>query len=80
MSWTTGTLLRGALSDWDDVKLGAVMVEFALVSARGKHTMQCKQLNTLPLEVTTTHMVRWALTAVLTIHMSIVYSRIGVTE
>ena len=80
MSWTTGTSLGGILGDWDDVDTGPVVVELALVPARGKWAMQCKQLNALPLKVTTKHTVKWVLTAVLTIHMSIVYSRIGVTE
>ena len=80
MVGTTGLPLGGILGDWDDVEPGAVVIELTLVPARGKHAMQCKQLNSLPLEVTTKHTVRWVLTAVLTIHMSIVYSRIGVTE
>ena len=64
------TLVGGILGDSDGVKPRPEVIELALVPVSGKHTMQCKQLNTLPLEVTTKDTVRWALTAVFTIHMT----------
>ena len=77
----TGLPLGGILGDWDGVELRPDVVELALMPASGKWTIQnANTAQNTTTEVTAKRMVRWVLTALLTVHMSIVYSRIGVTE